>query len=235
MRPMRLPSAPTLLLRTGSPNNSRRTVSTAITGRSRLRIEALKECIGAIIAAIPTTMSVLNRFDPIMLPMARSFSPLRAAAMELASSGSEVPTATMVRPISKSLTPRARAISTAPHTSARELATNRASPSTSHRIDFPRERFSPSPDSDATVSSAATPFFWRSSLTTLKVITPAKTSSTTIPSSLLMEPSIAWNMATAVTAINTGRSRTRAFRTTMTGEIIAVTPRMRAMFAMLLP
>jgi hypothetical protein len=42
---------------------------------------------------------------PTTLPTAMSRSPLMAAMMEVATSGMEVPAATMVRPITRSLTP----------------------------------------------------------------------------------------------------------------------------------
>ena len=232
---MRCPFASRRFLRTGSPNKSNSTVSTVITGISRLITDGSKVCIGAIVEAIPTTSSVLKRFDPMMLPNARSFSPLRAAAIELASSGRDVPTATMVRPISKSLTPRARAISTAPHTSARELPTSSASPSTSHRTDFPSESDSPSCFSASSATAAFAAAFWRISFTMLNPMTPAKTSRRITPSRRLIEPSETRNTDIAVTAINTGRSRFKAFRTTITGEMTAVTPRISAIFAMLLP
>ena len=68
----------------------------------------------------------------------------RADATALASSGSDVPSATTVRPISSSLTPIVRARSTHPHTSTCDDATRNASPRSrsSHAFhngtDFPR-------------------------------------------------------------------------------------------------
>jgi hypothetical protein len=58
---------------------------------------------------------------------------LRAAMTDEASSGSEVPTATMVRPMIRSLTPKPWAISTAPQTRMRELTMSSASPTTSQK------------------------------------------------------------------------------------------------------
>ena len=48
--------------------------------------------------------------EPITLPIAMSFCPLRAATMEVTSSGRLVPMATMVRPMSVSLRPNIRAM-----------------------------------------------------------------------------------------------------------------------------
>ena len=53
---------------------------------------------------------------------------------EEASSGREVPTATMVRPMIKSLTPNPSAISTAPQTSRRELRINTSNPAISQKV-----------------------------------------------------------------------------------------------------
>ena len=66
--------------------------------------------------AMPTTARVLKRLDPTMLPRTNSCSPRRALATALASSGSEVPAATIVSPITRSSTPIALAKSTAPQT-----------------------------------------------------------------------------------------------------------------------
>ncbi len=45
------------------------------------------------------TMAILKMFEPIILPMAMSSSPLRAPAMAVASSGRLVPMAITVRPM----------------------------------------------------------------------------------------------------------------------------------------
>ena len=66
--------------------------------------------------ASPTTASVLKRFDPMMFPKTNSCSPRRADATALASSGKDVPAATIVSPITKSLTPMNFAKSTDPQT-----------------------------------------------------------------------------------------------------------------------
>ena len=77
--------------------------------------------MGLIIAEIPTTINEFKILDPTILPNARAVSPFLAAITEEASSGKEVPIATTVKPINKSLTPKAFAISVAPKTSNLEL------------------------------------------------------------------------------------------------------------------
>ena len=52
---------------------------------------------------------MLKTFEPITLPMAIADLPLRAATTLVASSGRDVPNATIVRPITASLTPQERA------------------------------------------------------------------------------------------------------------------------------
>ena len=60
---------------------------------------------GLMRPTMPRTASKLNIFEPITFPMANSCSPFKTPATEAANSGSEVPRATIVRPIVKSLTP----------------------------------------------------------------------------------------------------------------------------------
>ena len=57
---------------------------------------------------------ILKILEPITLPTAMSLSPFLAAMTEVTSSGREVPTATMVRPMMASLRPKNLAISFAP-------------------------------------------------------------------------------------------------------------------------
>ena len=64
--------------------------------------------------AMPTMAKRLNMLDPMTLPMATSACRRNAAITVVASSGSEVPMATRVRPITSSVTPMSRAISWAP-------------------------------------------------------------------------------------------------------------------------
>lgn len=71
---------------------------------------------------------MLNRLLPITLPTAMSRSPRSVAITEVATSGIEVPAATMVRPITRSLTPSAFAKLTAAATSQSAPNTSSASP-----------------------------------------------------------------------------------------------------------
>ncbi len=80
--------------------------------------------IGETKPAKPKTASRLNRLLPTILPTAMSRSPLIAAISEVASSGREVPTATMVKPITSSDIPKAFARLTEPLTNKVEPPTS---------------------------------------------------------------------------------------------------------------
>ena len=82
----------------------------------------VERSIGHTAAAIPSTNSMLNILEPTTLPTARSFSPFFDATMDVTSSGSDVPKATIVSPISVSVIPSERAISVA-------LSTTKSPPS----------------------------------------------------------------------------------------------------------
>ncbi|MCY1441001.1 hypothetical protein D9M71_572980 [compost metagenome] len=85
---------------------------------------------GATSAVKPSTPRRLNRLLPITLPTAISRSPRIAAINEVASSGSEVLTATMVRPMIRSDKPRSVATATAAPSSKCPAYTSIASPAT---------------------------------------------------------------------------------------------------------
>ena len=72
--------------------------------------------IGNIKPAMPRTNSILKMFEPTMLPIAISDSPLRAAIILVTNSGKLVPNATTVNPITRSDIPIYCAISTADST-----------------------------------------------------------------------------------------------------------------------
>ena len=57
-------------------------------------------------AGKPITAKELNMFEPMTFPKTSSGSPLRAPAIAAASSGREVPSATIVSPIISSLMPK---------------------------------------------------------------------------------------------------------------------------------
>ena len=58
----------------------------------------------------------LNKLDPMIFPIDIACSLRKDAITEVASSGSDVPNATIVIPITISLKPKYRAISIAPYT-----------------------------------------------------------------------------------------------------------------------
>ena len=61
--------------------------------------------IGVISEEAPTINKILNMLLPMIFPMAISAFPFLAAFTEVTSSGREVPRATIVRPINRSLKP----------------------------------------------------------------------------------------------------------------------------------
>ena len=110
------------------PKSQKRRAAPVITSRSRLPIEPSGR--GRITADRPSTKNMLNRQLPITLPTARPGRPFVAATTEVASSGRDVPAATMVRPITASLTPMARASDDALSTKISPPHTRAARPST---------------------------------------------------------------------------------------------------------
>ena len=73
-------------------------------------IKAFSNAIGRIVADVPTTNNILNILLPTILPIAISVFPCLAATDEVTSSGSEVPNATIVSPISLVDIPSSEAI-----------------------------------------------------------------------------------------------------------------------------
>ena len=76
---------------------------------------------GCIASAAPSTRNTLNILLPMTLPRASSGFPFSAAVMETASSGSEVPAATIVRAMTASLIPNFLATPEAPSTKFHRL------------------------------------------------------------------------------------------------------------------
>ena len=74
-------------------------------------------------------------FEPTTLPTAISLAPWMAAVTLTASSGAEVPKATMVRPTSSGDTPRRRASADAPATNLSAPHTSSAKPTMSRISD----------------------------------------------------------------------------------------------------
>ena len=88
--------------------------------------------IGAIRAVTPRIPRTLKMLDPTILPIAISDWRRNAAVSEVASSGRDVPTATMVRPINASDTSKSRATDTAPSTKNRAPNNSAARPNPIH-------------------------------------------------------------------------------------------------------
>ena len=79
-------------------------------------IKRVSNGTGIIKADVPTTNKILKIFDPTMFPIAISALPFFAADTLVTNSGKEVPKATIVSPIKRSLIPKIRAICVAPST-----------------------------------------------------------------------------------------------------------------------
>ena len=88
-----------------------------ITGMSKTSADlATLMPAGATTEASPSTLRMLKILLPTTFPTAMSRSPRKAATTEVATSGSEVPAATIVSPMISSETPKCLAICTAPST-----------------------------------------------------------------------------------------------------------------------
>ena len=94
-------------------------------GMSR-RMFSLVSTSGRISAQIPRITKTLKMFEPTTLPIATSLLPAAAESTETTSSGIEVPTATIVRPMMNSGTRKRWA--TAAEPSVRKFAPPRISP-----------------------------------------------------------------------------------------------------------
>ena len=90
--------------------DNNRSDNPAITAIIPSTIKERWKFIGIIIDDVPRTNKILNILLPTIFPMARSSFPFLAAVMDVASSGSEVPKATTVRPIILLLIPISFAI-----------------------------------------------------------------------------------------------------------------------------
>ena len=86
-------------------NNHNNIIEPKSTERSTRPIPCM--FMGEITPVTPKISKMLKTFEPNTLPMAMPLLPLRAATALVASSGSDVPPATMVSPITASLMPMA--------------------------------------------------------------------------------------------------------------------------------
>ena len=92
--------------------------------------------IGQMTPVIPRIIRILNTLEPITLPMAIEERPFIAATTLVASSGSDVPPATMVRPIMASLTPSDLATAEADSTKRLLPTIRQASPNSTRNAAF---------------------------------------------------------------------------------------------------
>ena len=118
--------------------------------------------------AAPTQPRILKMLLPITLPTAISRSPLIAAEREAATSGNEVPAATMVSPITNSLIPSSRANPVAASTSHREPKMSNANPPITSAIwtgSFPSHAVCAEGLSSLAYSSWTTEDCWRDWMT----------------------------------------------------------------------
>ena len=90
--------------------------------------------MGEITPVTPKISKMLNTFEPNTLPMAMPLLPLRAATALVASSGCDVPPATMVSPITASLMPMALATVVAPSTKRLLPSTNQPKPTSNQAV-----------------------------------------------------------------------------------------------------
>ena len=232
------------LIRPGLPRkptpqiNSDKLIS-ATKGRSRC-INSGSTLPGAIRPAIPTTPKVLKRLEPKTLPKARACCPFLAAANEAASSGTEVPKAKMVKPMSKSLTPSARAICSAPQIRPCELSimATKLSTKTTQVLRmlgrWASATFSASSVNVSVPSTLAMTCDWRPEAISQAMSVNSKPTNTTA-SIRLNTPSNSSHMLINVTPQSMGNSLRKILDSNGMGLISAVKPRMSPMLAMLEP
>lgn len=91
--------------------------------------------IGLITATVPKIPSMLNILLPMRFPRLTALSRLMEANIATVSSGSEVPTATRVRPMTASEIPICLASPVAPVTKALAPTTKKISPKVTHKSD----------------------------------------------------------------------------------------------------
>jgi len=82
-------------------------ITPAAKATTKSATNALSTCTGSINEVVPTTKSKLKTLLPIIFPSTSSDFPFLTAVMEVNNSGREVPSATTVRAIKRSLSPTA--------------------------------------------------------------------------------------------------------------------------------
>ena len=229
--PSNLFTLPCLFFLNPNPMMNSDMVRTVITSISRLRTKP-SMVKGLIAPATPTTAVELNRFEPMTLPMAISCSPFLAARIDEANSGSDVPTATMVKPMTKSLTPKSCAISTAPQTRIRELKMRKSKPNTRKSKAFFRDTGCGTAWSTSSAKASGS-FF--NPLKKVQTIRSANNKSKTAASNKENSKSRSNPTESKVTNVRIGSSLRRMFELTCTGLSKAVKPNMSAIFAIFDP
>jgi hypothetical protein len=114
------------------------TVTAAMNQISKSRISGVID-VGVVSARAGMIAMRLNRLEPRTLPRATSGWRRKLATTAVASSGSEVPMAINVNPMTASDTPAARARSTAPSTSSFEPTTRSPTPATTRSSEIGTE------------------------------------------------------------------------------------------------
>ncbi|EZP44973.1 hypothetical protein BW35_00342 [Micrococcus luteus] len=195
-------------------------------------------------AVSPSTTPMLKILLPTTLPTARSRSPRRTAMMDVASSGSDVPTATTVSPTTRLLTPNVVAMFTAPSTSSVAPATSDATPSSTKKSDLLTEAPSAAPSSSAGSTVAESPVPSRAftavlasrRLITTDIMVWTTTPKNSIsPSTALILPSRDTRSSRTDKTTIRGRSKRISLRFTARGTTSADSPRMSRTLMMLLP
>ena len=166
-------------------------------------------------------------FEPTTFPNATSLCPRRAAMTDVTNSGMDVPTATMVSPITASESPTAWANATAPVTRNRAERMVSTSP--------PSSQSSASPMRTGSGALSATSFAARRSVRKVKIKYPTSPAIQTAPARRSTLPQSTTPRQSSVAISMTDPSRAKLRRSIARGAISAATPRISRMLAMLEP
>src|SRR5690606_8939410 len=166
------------------------------------------------------------------------------ATIEVTTSGSDVPAATIVKPITNWLTPHQVAMLTAPSTSHFDPSPNKAKPTAINSNDFqtatPTGTLSSAPiaasaEAYCAANSSRTSLLSRLAKRMQIRMYPTSTENKITPSRRLIKPSRASAHPNTETAIISGTSKRINWLETTSGEIIAEMPRINNTLKMLLP
>jgi len=117
-----------LRLNSRSASSTQVSSTTAISSGRSISVVLRPSVMGLTNRVTPSTSPTLAIFEPRALPTASSPEPARADIIEMRISGAEVPTDTMVSPISMGVRPARLAIAEAPSTKRSALHTKATSP-----------------------------------------------------------------------------------------------------------